>query len=99
HVGRRTGEVDGVAADLPDLEDIFEFELFDRVDGHRRGSWSAGPGPAFEILDVMTSAGSAIAGNPARRSHHVHDAGNETGQNEHDETERRCRQQAVTSPA
>src|SRR5262249_57378576 len=62
HVGRRVGEVDRVVADLPDLEEIDDVELVDRVDVHPRGSWSAGFLPAFEILNVMTSADSSDRG-------------------------------------
>jgi hypothetical protein len=32
-----------VIADLPDLEEVFDFELMDRVEGHARGSSSIVP--------------------------------------------------------
>src|SRR6476620_272818 len=42
---------------------------------------------------------SALARSHARRPHHVDHAGNKAEQEEHDEPERRCRQQAVEPPA
>jgi len=37
-----------MTADLADLEEVFDVELMDRVEGHPRGSWSAGVKPAFD---------------------------------------------------
>src|SRR6185312_11597422 len=99
HVSRRIGEVDGVIADLADLEEVIDIELMDRVDRHPRGSWSAGSKPAFVISNVVTSASSAIALHDAGRSHQVDQPGDEAEQKEHDETERRGRQQTVDAPA
>src|SRR6516164_2723537 len=43
HIGRGIGEVDGVIADLTDLEEVVDLELVDRVHLHVRDSFSTGP--------------------------------------------------------
>ena len=45
---------------------VDDVELMDRVDVHPRGSWSAGVLPAFEIVNVVTSAGSSDCGTLPR---------------------------------
>jgi hypothetical protein len=43
-----------VIADLPDLEEVFDFELVDRVEGHARGSSSIVPdGKRFNLGSIL----------------------------------------------
>src|ERR1700686_1593496 len=56
--------------------------------------------PAIEFQMARTSRQrSAPVWSHARRPHHVDHAGDKAEQKKHDETERRCRQQAVEPPA
>jgi hypothetical protein len=71
----------------------------DRFDVHPRGSWSTGLAGKRNSNFVTSVGKSAIARNDAGGPHHVHHSGDETEQKEHDQTERRGRQQAVEPPA
>src|SRR3979411_1401565 len=58
------------------------------------------PAAGNRISNVVTSRRrSAFARGYTCRSHHVDHAGDKAEQQKHDETERRCRQQAVETPA
>src|SRR3979411_2169722 len=58
------------------------------------------PAAGNRISNVVTSRQrSASARGYAGRSHHVDHAGDKAEQQKHDETERRCRQQTVETPA
>src|SRR4029079_10946310 len=85
---------------MADREQGLDVELRKRVYFHPRGPWSAGSGAGNRISNVVTSRRrSAFARGYACRSHHVDHAGDEAEQHKHDETERRCRQQTVETPA
>jgi hypothetical protein len=71
----------------------------DWFDFHPRGSWSTGLAGNLNYRCRDFPSRSAPAWNHARRPHHVDYAGDEAEQKKHDETERRCRQQTVETPA
>jgi hypothetical protein len=71
-----------------------------RVDFHPSGPWSAGVAPAIKFQNVPASRQrSALARGHACRPDHIDYAGYKAEQKEHDQSEGRCRQQTVETPA
>jgi hypothetical protein len=87
-------------ADMADREELLDVELFDRID-HPLGISKVPPAtPALCIQFFwlrFLPAGSVRIN--ACRPYHVDHTGDEAEQNEHDESEGRCRQQTVETPA
>src|SRR6185437_5403485 len=92
---------DLLIADMADREDLVDAELFDRIDHPRGVSCFAGTAGALKFSSSAIVALLAVGSvrSRAHRSHHVDDAGRKAEQKEHDESERRRRQQTVDAPA
>ena len=84
---------------MADREDLVDIKLFDRIDHPRSISCSAGHADALQQWFRLRFLAAGPVRSNACRPYHVDHAGDKTEQNEHDQSEGRCRQQPVETPA
>ena len=86
-------------ADVANREELVDIELFDRIDHPRGISCSAGHADALQQFFRLRFLAAGPASSNARRPDYVDHTGDEAEQHERDQSEGRCRQQPVETPA